>query len=405
MATLFKNSYSLNIGTSFIKVLECGEEKSYSVISGMTIANKKLNEIQVTVRIIDSTNLVTAYLISDSKLSVGSSLALCGDLQKLVLKNGDSLEVMANESDAVDVMISYIDNDPSIFYPIPPAVWYGDVAFITGGESYTNQVSEFVFSTRTASSNISTMSPYGQWQAGASNSIIGLIIGGYESSGETDAIKSREFASRVIDYGWATLGISSRISEAASNGNQWIMMGGYHGNSNVNYMQFGSFDAGIVSGTFGNLYANIPYHQMGAAGNSIYAIGLGGWSGTNRIQFVEHATQADATIWGYMREYAYYNKGAANEERLIYKANGGNNSEICDYIEFASQSDGAFWGNMGYNNYELGACSNSLEILFVCGEQYSYSHIMDMTTNTNGTLITDIGLSDGGYPLAETGNV
>lgn len=116
MAQVFKNKYALDVGTSFIELYGTSGTVTYSIITGMTISNKKLNEILIDVRIIDSNNIMTAYLIINSKLSVGSTLLLAGNLQKIILKPGDTIEISSNEVASVDVTMAVIENDPSISY-------------------------------------------------------------------------------------------------------------------------------------------------------------------------------------------------------------------------------------------------------------------------------------------------
>ena len=101
------NHYITDIGTSFTDLYTCILD--YSIISGLTISNKLNQEIKINVRVIDNTNIITSYLVNNSKISSNTSLALCGDLMKIVLKNNDKIDIKSSIINSVDVNMSIIE--------------------------------------------------------------------------------------------------------------------------------------------------------------------------------------------------------------------------------------------------------------------------------------------------------
>ena len=402
MAQIFKNAYSIDVGTSFVELYAPAGEVTWAIISGMTIANKKLNEILVDVRIIDSTNLVTAYLCVNSKLSVGSSLALAGDLQKIILKPGDSIEIKSNEVDSIDVYMNAIENDPSISYGGGPSFsipWGGDTAFITAGDLNRTSVSTYVFSSQVATANIGTISVDREQAGGASDGTTGLMLGGYTGSSQVTVTNAFTYSSQVWAYSYSTLYTDTRLADAASNGIQWIMIGGYTGSA-MNYAQKGDFASSTVATYWGSTRNS---YYSGATGNSIYALQYSGYTADTYIDYFEHASQSNYSYWGNKRLSAYRVAAASNEEMAL-NHESDSTTTIVDMLLFASQGNTSQYGNLADSGYQFGAVSNGGEVLFTTSVSTNYSELIDFATGAATTRIEGLASFNGGHPVSESGD-
>ena len=401
MAHVYKNSYALDVGTTFVELYECtGDEGFYSIVTGMTISNKKLNEVLVDVRIVDATNLITAYLIKDSKLSVGSTLALAGDIQNLVLKIGDKIEVACNETTALDVSMSIMENDPSISYGgVVEGIWYGNIAFFTAGESNGQYISQYTFSTNAMITNIGTWSPHYSYPISASNGTIMLNMGGYSSFSRTE-IRSMEFATQVKEYNFGNLYHGMRITEAASNGINFLILGGYGVSSQDATIQKGTFNIGETATYFGEMSWGNRYYQ-GAAGDDTVALSGGYYSGSNLLHYVEYATESNSISWGNLGYSCYGPAMVSNKEKMIHNTGYSSTINIYELI-FASDTASSYFGNLTGYNYEAGGCCDGLLAIFAGGEYSNRSSGFDMYSGTSFTT-PQTYYYDGGRPIAESG--
>lgn len=403
MAQIFKNAYSIDVGTSFVELYAPAGEVTWSIISGMTIANKKLNEILVDVRIIDSTNLVTAYLCVNSKLSVGSSLALAGDLQKIILKPGDSIEIKSNEVDSIDVYMNAIENDPSVSYggsgPLAEP-WAGDFAFVTAGDLGYASVSTYVFTSQVTESNIGNMTTAREQACGASNQTIGLVLGGYTSSEKNDT-QAFAFAGKSWTYSWSYLTRGLRLGGSCSNGTNYMWMGGYDGSAEYD-ADIGDFASGSTATWWGS---SATAYYSGGAGNSIYAIQLGGYNNEDYMGYYTWASQSNYSFWGNMYySTSYKSSGAGNETRALLLQGEFSNNRI-QVIEFSSMGNTGYWGNLASTNDGMGAVSNGNDqVLFTCGTVGSVCELVSLEAASNATQITGLYDFNGQQPVSESGN-
>ena len=401
MAHVYQNSYALDVGTSFVELYAASGEGLYAIITGMTISNKKLNEVLVDVRIVDSTNVVTAYLIADSKLSPGSTLALAGDIQNLVLKDGDSIEVACNETAALDVTLSIMENDPSVSYGgagpdyLP---WQGDKAMVTCGDTNINNVSTYIFTSQATTANIGNLSYVIEQSNGASNQVTALVLGGYYNSGQRTDTQQFTFSSEAWSYTWSYLGNDLRLGGSCSNGTNWMYMGGYDGSAEYT-ARHGDFASGTTASYWGS---TATAYFAGGVGNSVYAIKLGGYGNDDYMQYFTWATQSNYSTWGNLVYSSYYeNSGAGNETRaLIFQ--GESYNTLVQYIEFATQGNSASWGTLSQSNGSPGAVSDDTEVLFTCGEN-GYSELASLETGGTTTQISGLADFSGQQPVSESG--
>ena len=408
MANLFKNKSVDNIGTSFITLYDCNNDDiPYIIIAGMTISNKILNEITISVRIVDSTNLVTAYLLTDSKLSVGSSLAFAGDLQKIILKKGDKMEMNCSEADASLVNMSIIEHNTEFAYYGPIETWFGDKGYITSGENYYDHVDKFWFSSKSVNAGFISLIHWTRYTpGGTSNGILGLLVGGYENGYPYSYgnIKSFEFASDIITDNYSSLMTGVYYISTSSNGTIHLTGGGYsYTAGRQSAIQQGTFDSGTTSTYFGNMYGGMRQDSC-SGGNSTTVIWSGGYYYTNNVSYSEYATEANAQLWGTYGYNYRYQRTATNEEIFIMTS-GYSSTNRLFYTEFASQANIQIFGYLNYSNYELGGCSNGITALFMCGENYNYSYEIDFSNQSGTTQFANWGFTnfDGGQAAAFSG--
>ena len=108
MANTFKNKQAVNVGTSTVSVYTVPSSTTTTLI-GLTLANVSGASITATVAITDTSASTTANIIKNAPIPVGSSLVACGGDQKVVLETTDILKVTASASNAVDAIVSYME--------------------------------------------------------------------------------------------------------------------------------------------------------------------------------------------------------------------------------------------------------------------------------------------------------
>ena len=86
MANSFKNSLVQAIGTAAVNVYAAGAGVQSTVI-GFTISNVTSADITANVTVHSGGN--TSYMVKQATIEPGSSMVPVGQLQKLVLTNGD----------------------------------------------------------------------------------------------------------------------------------------------------------------------------------------------------------------------------------------------------------------------------------------------------------------------------
>jgi len=110
MATNFTNK-SVTAGTTFTDVYTCpGNAKA--VVFGMSISNINSggNSITVEVRVEDVSASEFPHTISPgTPIDSGSTLIAAGGVQKIVLEEGDKLQVSCSDADSADVFVSVLE--------------------------------------------------------------------------------------------------------------------------------------------------------------------------------------------------------------------------------------------------------------------------------------------------------
>jgi hypothetical protein len=110
MANNFKNSLKPSIGTSNTTIYQAPTATQSTVI-GLSISNRTIaNTIQVSAYVLDSSNSYTpVYIVSNATVPLGGTLVAVGGEQKLVLKAGDSVQVVSSVSGSADAILSVLE--------------------------------------------------------------------------------------------------------------------------------------------------------------------------------------------------------------------------------------------------------------------------------------------------------
>lgn len=79
-----------------------------TTIIGMTMANIVSSSTNASVKIVKSGG-TDIYIIKDAPIPVGSSLVVVGGNQKLVLENGDAIQIVTDTNAAAEVSLSILE--------------------------------------------------------------------------------------------------------------------------------------------------------------------------------------------------------------------------------------------------------------------------------------------------------
>lgn len=107
MATTFKNKVIKEVGSVPILAIETNAS-TRSTIVGLSLANLTDHEIYVSVLINDDTS-VQGYYLKDVVVPANSSLRALSAGEKLILAPENQLYLVADEDEALDAVISYVD--------------------------------------------------------------------------------------------------------------------------------------------------------------------------------------------------------------------------------------------------------------------------------------------------------
>lgn len=109
MSNVFTNSLIPSIGTANTTVYQ-GPNATQSTVIGLSIANRTTsNTIQVSAYILDSSNSYTpVYIVNGATVPIGGTLVVVGGDQKLVVKAGDSVQVVSSATGSADAILSVL---------------------------------------------------------------------------------------------------------------------------------------------------------------------------------------------------------------------------------------------------------------------------------------------------------
>jgi hypothetical protein len=107
MAATFKNKVVKEVGPVPILALET-DENTRSTLVGLSLANLGDTIIYVSILVHDDTS-VEGYFLKDVMVPPNSSLRALSAGEKLILAPNNQLFIVADQDEAVDAVISYVD--------------------------------------------------------------------------------------------------------------------------------------------------------------------------------------------------------------------------------------------------------------------------------------------------------
>ena len=108
MPNNFKNDVTSGVGTGLTDIYTAGTGVTATII-GMTCANTTNSSVNVTVKVTDTSEGVTASVVETAPVPSGGSLVVIGGNQKLVLETTDVLKVQSSASSSIDVIVSILE--------------------------------------------------------------------------------------------------------------------------------------------------------------------------------------------------------------------------------------------------------------------------------------------------------
>jgi hypothetical protein len=107
MATTFRNKVVKEVGIVPILALETNAG-TRSTIIGLSLANLKETVVYASVLVHDETS-VEGYYLKDVMIPPNTSLRALSAGEKLILAPENQLYLLADENEALDAVISYVD--------------------------------------------------------------------------------------------------------------------------------------------------------------------------------------------------------------------------------------------------------------------------------------------------------
>jgi hypothetical protein len=107
MATFFKNKVINYVGTLPVEILATTPSNRATVI-GLSLTNLKTDFVYVNIFVQDDTS-VTGYYLKETVLPANTSLRAVSTGEKLIIAPSNKILVSANQDDAVDVILSYVE--------------------------------------------------------------------------------------------------------------------------------------------------------------------------------------------------------------------------------------------------------------------------------------------------------
>lgn len=357
MSAIFKNIQYSDIGTSATTLYTCESPNESSIIIGMSLTNNLSKIVTIEVTLYDSSTTTSVTLVpSGSKISVGSSLLLCGELQKIVLEQDDYISVTCSDVDGLDAFLSIIDNDPT--YSV--AYWYGDIAVYGGGYSYVTTIHTSVISIDSDATAFGNLTTGRGHVASASDKTTGLFAGGYSNRISIDYVTINTASDAIL---FADLVAIKYGAGGCSDGTIGLFGSGY---SYILTIDKVIIKEQVNATDFGDLTDGRGY--LGSCGNHEIGVWMGGYSAKNIIDYVIFAINSNATDFGDLVRGTYYISATSNDTIGLSYGSANGYKEI-NKILFASKTNSIDFGDLWTDGYIYapGACSNGTTALFAAG--------------------------------------
>ena len=107
MATFFRNKIVKSVGLVPVEIIEVPAGSKVTAI-GLSVANLLDGNTRVSITIKDDTS-VTGFYVKDVMIAPNASLRAINGGEKLVLPAAKIVYVTADQNDAVDVILSYVE--------------------------------------------------------------------------------------------------------------------------------------------------------------------------------------------------------------------------------------------------------------------------------------------------------
>lgn len=107
MATAFKNKILTEIGSTETTVLEVDSGARATVV-GFSITNLTEGVVIVSVYVTDDTD-VKGHFVKNTAIPGNQSLRVVNNGEKLMLPGSNKISIKANQENAVDVVLSYVE--------------------------------------------------------------------------------------------------------------------------------------------------------------------------------------------------------------------------------------------------------------------------------------------------------
>lgn len=106
MANTFTRKFSANIGNTAVSIGSFTATTT-TVVVGLTVSNRTGATINVDVSLLNSGN--TYYIVKNAPITSGGALVPIGGDQKLVLINGDAVQVKSDAANSADAVMSIME--------------------------------------------------------------------------------------------------------------------------------------------------------------------------------------------------------------------------------------------------------------------------------------------------------
>jgi len=105
----FKSVATANIGTGATIVSDTVSSSTTHTVIGFSVSNIVANAITVTASLTKSGGN-TAYMVKGATVSSGGTIVIVGGDQKVVLEEGDTMNVLTDTATSADAIVSYLSS-------------------------------------------------------------------------------------------------------------------------------------------------------------------------------------------------------------------------------------------------------------------------------------------------------